>query len=65
MMPFTPMNDNFERVVTNSEEGLPEEGAPAAEGGVGADMPELDQSEEALRQEKALDEEQGQENDKA
>lgn len=56
MMPFTPMNDNFERVVENSAEGMPEQGSPAAQGGVGADTPELGQAGQALQQENALDE---------
>lgn len=56
MMPFTPMNDNFERVIENSAVGMPEEGSPAAQGGVGADTPELGEVEQSLKQEGALDE---------
>jgi hypothetical protein len=64
MIPFTPMNDNVERVVKNLEEGLPEEDAPAAEGGVGADTPDLDPGDKALQEEHVLDEEQAQAPDK-
>lgn len=56
MMPFTPMNDNFERVIENVTIGLPEEGSPAAQGGVGADTPELGEAGQSLKQEGALDE---------
>lgn len=56
MMPFTPMNDNFERVIENAAIGLPEEGSPAAQGGVGADTPELGEAGQSLKQEGALDE---------
>lgn len=56
MMPFTPMNDNFERVVENLTEGEPEEGSPAAQGGIGADTPETGETGEALKEEGVLDE---------
>lgn len=56
MFPFTPMNNDVERVVENLTEGLPEEGAPAMQGGTGADMPEMTEADEALKQEDALDE---------
>jgi hypothetical protein len=56
MMPMTPMNDNVERVVENLERGMPEEGSPAAQGGIGADAPELGEAGENLAQEGVLDE---------
>lgn len=56
MFPFTPMNDDVERIVKDLEHGLPEEGAPAAEGGIGANTPEMTKADEALQQEGALDE---------
>ncbi len=61
MMPFTPMDDNIERVVESLERGLPEAGAPAAQGGIGADTPDLNTTQEALEQEGVLDEAQDQE----
>lgn len=64
MMPFMPMNDNFERVVENLAEGLPEESAPAAQGGIGAVTPELGEAGENLKQEGVLDEHTEQENEK-
>lgn len=56
MLPITPTNDNIERVVENLSEGLPQEGAPAEQGGVGADKPDFGQTVEALKQEGILDE---------
>lgn len=55
-MPFTPMNDNFERVIENAAVGLPEEGNPAAQGGVGADTVDMGEAGQFLKQEGALDE---------
>ena len=56
MMPFTPMNDNYERVVENLGRGVPEEGSPAAQGGIGADTPEIGEAGQNLQQEGVLDE---------
>ncbi len=56
MMPFTPMNDNFERVIENIQLGTPEEGSPAAQGGIGADTPEIGQAGQNLQQEGVLGE---------
>lgn len=56
MLPITPTNDNIERIVENLTEGLPQGGAPAEQGGVGADIPDLGQTIEALKQEGVLDE---------
>lgn len=61
MMPFEPMHENIDRVIKNLEHGLPEESAPAAEGGLGADTPELDEAKQDLKQEGALDEEEAEE----
>lgn len=63
MMPFTPMNDDFDRVIEGIEEGEPEEGSPAAQGGIGADTPDLSPAEEDLKEEGVLDEEQAEENE--
>ncbi len=56
MMPFTPMNEDFDRVIHNIEEGDPEVDSPASEGGIGADTPDLGETGEALKQEGILDE---------
>lgn len=64
MMPFTPLNDNIERVIENLTEGLPEEDAPAASGGIGADEPDIGDAGKALQQEGALDEALEQNQDK-
>lgn len=56
MMPFTPMNDNVDRTIENLTEGEPEEGSPAAQGGIGADSADLGAAGQALKQEGALDE---------
>ncbi|MBI4671539.1 MAG: hypothetical protein HY741_07715 [Chloroflexi bacterium] len=56
MMPFTPMDDNVECVVENLTEGLPEEGAPAAQGGIGAVTAETGETGQVLKQEGVLDE---------
>jgi hypothetical protein len=55
-MPFTPMNNDVERVIENLEQGLPEEGAPAAQGGIGAASPELTGADQNLQDEGVLDE---------
>ncbi len=57
MMPFTPMNDNIDRMLENLEQGDPEQGSPASEGGVGAVSPDLTPAEQDLKLEGALDEE--------
>jgi hypothetical protein len=56
MLPFTPMNEDVDRVVENVEKGVPEDDAPAMQGGIGADEPDLGETGEALKQEGALDE---------
>lgn len=58
MMPFTPPNENIERVIKDLEQGLPEDGPPAAQGGIGADTPDMSKAQEALEQEGVLDESQ-------
>lgn len=64
MMPFTPMNDNVDRVVENLERGVPEDDAPAMEGGIGADEQDLTPGEEALKEEGSLDQEVAEETSK-
>jgi hypothetical protein len=56
MIPFTPMHQDYERVIEGVEQGEPEEGSPAAQGGIGADSPDLSEAGEALKKEGALDE---------
>lgn len=55
MMPFTPMNDDFERVVESETKGEPDIEMPGLSGGEGA-VPTDTEVEEELKQEGALDE---------
>jgi hypothetical protein len=64
MMPFSPMNDNIDQSLDNLAQGLPEEGAPAAQGGIGAVGADLGEGQEALKQEGALDEQAEEKSDK-
>jgi hypothetical protein len=61
---MTPSNDDVGRVVENLGEGLPEDDAPAAQGGFGAVDADIGKAGEALKQEDALDETIAQESDK-
>lgn len=63
MMPFTPLNDDFERVVESETKGEPEEPTPGLSGGEGA-VPKPTETEEALKQEGALDETEAELTDK-
>jgi hypothetical protein len=56
MMPMTPADSDIGRVVENVQQGLPEEDAPAAQGGFGAEDVDIGAAGEALKQEGALDE---------
>lgn len=58
MIPFTPMNNDVERVIENLEEGKPEDGPPAALGGIGADSADMTEADEALEKEGVLDEQE-------
>lgn len=58
MLPgMLPLNDDIGRVVENVEQGLPEDDAPAAQGGFGATDVDMGAAGEALKQEGVLDEE--------
>ncbi len=64
MLPMTPSNDDIGRVVENLGEGLPEDDAPAAQGGFGAADVDIGKAGEALKQEGALDEAIAEESEK-
>ncbi len=57
MLPMIPMNDDLGRIIENVEQGLPEQDAPAMEGGFGAIDTDLTPAEEDLKEEGVLDEE--------
>lgn len=64
MLPMTPSNDDVARVIENLGQGLPEDDAPAAQGGFGAADVDIGEAGEALKQEGALDEAIAQDTDK-
>ena len=65
MLPMTPSNEDIDRIVENLEHGIPEQDAPAAEGGFGAEGADMGEAGEALKQEGALDEAVAEESTKA
>lgn len=56
MFPMTPFTEELDRIISNLEHGLPEQGSPAAQGGFGAETPEVGESERDLLLEGVLDE---------
>lgn len=55
MMPYTPMDNEIKRIVESETQGELDEPMPTVTGGEGA-VPHLNETEEALEQEGALDE---------
>ncbi len=61
MIPMTPLNDDFERIIRDEEVGEPEQDSPASEGGFGADAHDRTEAEQDLAEEGVLDEEEARE----
>lgn len=58
MLPFMPTDNDIARIVESETRGEPQEPTPGLSGGEGA-VPELTETEEALKREGALDEAEG------
>ena len=56
MFTMTPSDEDLHRIIIGLEQGLPEEGSPAAQGGFGAEITSIGDAERDLIQEGVFDE---------